>query len=247
MGEFKVCSDSCTVKSWHNKPAKLVFEYLIAKHGSPVNREALMEMLWPEQNPASAANNLKTAVYDLRDTLKELFDPKIPLVQFSQGKYLINPEIEVLTDADEFELRWRNGKKLEKTGDAETSRHEFEAAEALYHGDFLEEELYEEWTIPRREELKDIYLLLLDKLADAAINSGDYESCVTYCHKILAKDTCREDTYRMLMQCYSRLGQKQNSLRWYEKCKLTMQRELGSPLTPETESLHKRLMSGENL
>jgi hypothetical protein len=41
---------------------------------------------------------------------------------------------------------------------------EYEIAESLYQGDFPEEDLGEDWLIPRREGLKDSYLVILDRL-----------------------------------------------------------------------------------
>ena len=93
--------------------------------------------------------------------------------------------------------------------------------------------------------LKDIYLLIINKLADYSINNSDYENCITYCHKILEKDNCREDTYRMLMSSYNRLRQKNNALRWYEKCRQALITELGSTPSAETIELLNRLKRDE--
>ena len=134
---------------------------------------------------------------------------------------------------------------LEKEGKLAEAIKEFELAEALYRDDYLEDEPYEEWTLLRREALKDTYVTILGKLADHSIGAADYESCIIYCQKILVKDPCREDAYRRLMRCYSRLGQRNRALRWYEICRRTIQAELDTTPDRETTTLYHRLLRGE--
>jgi PAS domain S-box-containing protein len=248
LGPLNICSSNKKIQLWQSLRAKAIFEYLITKRRTPVSRDVLMEAIWPDYPEKAAANNLKTSIHDLRQTLAGLFDAaNYSFIVYSQGGYLINPDVELMVDAEEFERLWTHGKRLEKNAGISEAIGDFEKAEALYQGDYLEDELYEEWTMPRREALKDIYLLLVNKLAEHSMTMSDYESCITYCHRILAKDACREDTYRRLMSCYSRLGQKNNALRWYDNCRQTIKSELNSPLAPETIALYNRLVKGETI
>ena len=206
-----------------------------------------METLWPNHNPEAASNNLKAAMHGLRQTLGQVFNKRdgFPYVLFIQGSYLMNPEIELWLDVEQFEQHWALGRRLEREGKQAEAMQEFELAEALYRGDYLEDEPYQEWTLLRREALKDTYVPILGKLADYSMGTTNYEDCVTYCQKILAKDTCREDTYRRLMRCYSRLGQRNRALRWYKICHRTIQAELDNAPDHETTTLYHRLLKGE--
>ncbi len=124
---------------------------------------------------------------------------------------------------------------------------EFEKAEALYRGDYLEDDPYEEWTLLRRKSLKDTYLIIPGKLAGFSACTSDYESCIHYSQKILAKDPCREDTYRRLMYCYAKLGQRNRALRWYEICRKTSRAELDAEPENETTELYNRILKDEDL
>jgi PAS domain S-box-containing protein len=248
LGSLRVCSSSKQIQQWQSLRAKSVFEFLVSKRKSPVIKDKLMEALWPEYNARAAANNLKTSIHDLRQTLAPLFEsPDFPCVLFSNDAYLINPEIDLSIDAEDFEKLWITGKKFEKEGKSGEAIRAFETAEALYQGDYLQDELYDEWIVPKRESLKDIFLLILNKLSDHSMNTADHESCINYCHKILDIDNCREDAYRLLMCCYSRLGQKSKAVRWYENCLKTLNSELNNPPSDETNLLYARLKKGEIL
>lgn len=106
----------------------------------------------------------------------------------------------------------------------------------------MEENPYEEWTLLRREALKDTYLAVLGKLADYSLQAADYESCIVYCQKTLVRDACREDAYRRLMRSYSRLGQRYQALRWYRICKRVIQTELETSPDPETVALYHQIL-----
>ncbi len=249
LGRFEIRSAWKQVERWQSVKAKSVFQYLMTKPREPVIKDVLMEALWPDFDPQAASNNLKAAVHGLRQTLGSLFNKKesFPYVLFLQGSYLTNPEIELRVDVEEFEQHWVLGRRLEKEGKLGEAMREFELAEALYRGDYLEDEPYEEWTLLRREALKDTYVIILGKLADHSMATADYESCIIYCQKILAKDPCREDAYRRLMCCYSRLGQRNRALRWYEICRRTIQAELDATPDHETTALYHRLLRDEPL
>lgn len=244
LGRFEVNSEWKQVKRWQSVKAKAVFQYLMTRPREPIIKDVLMETLWPDCDPQSASNNLKAAIHGIRQTLGRLFDNKgsFPYVHFLQGSYLMNPEVELWVDVENFEQHWIRGRHLERGGDLPKAIKEYELAEALYRGEYLEDEPYEEWTLHRREALKDTYLTILGKLADHTLETIDYESCISYCQKILAKDPCREDAYQRLMRCYSRLGQRNRALRWYEICCRTIQTELDTTPQHETTTLHDQLL-----
>ena len=54
-----------------------------------------------------------------------------------------------------------------------------------------------------------------------------------------------KDAYRQLMRCYSRLGQRNRALRWYEICRRTIQAELDVTPDQETTALYHQLLRNE--
>ena len=249
LGRFEIYNGSERIERWQSVKSKEILQYLLTKPREPILKDTLIDILWPDCSIKAANNNLKAAVHGLRQSLSNLFqsNPVAPCVLNIQGSYLINPEIELQIDVEKFEKHFRLGRHFEKTGNIRQAVEEFEEAEALYGGDFLEDEPYEEWTLLRREALKDTYLFILSKLADHAILENDPENCILYCQKILGKDPCREDAYRRLICCYSRLGQRNRAIRWYEICRLTIEKELDSPPDTQTRTLYEQLLKGETL
>ena len=208
-----------------------------------------MEVLWPGCEPQLANNNLKAAVRALRQTLSlpHGLSEDFGWVLFHDGNYMINSQADVWVDTEQFESHWNLGWRLEKEGRISEAIAEYRSAESLYRGEFLEEDPYEDWTLLTRESVKDIYFSILSKLGDYYMESGDYENTIGYCHKIIAKDPCREDAYRRLMCAYVKLGNRNRALHWYKICERTIKAELDLPPDPQTVELYHKLLNDEPL
>ena len=247
LGSFEVRLDNSRVDQWSSLKAKSVLKYLLAQRGRPVPRDVLMETLWSGWCSELAGSNLRAAVHALRRTFSRFSGNgnNFSCILFIGGNYILNPALSIWMDDLEFERHWITGRRLEKEGNPDESIKEYTLAEGLYRGDYLEDDLYEEWTLQHREALKDIYLAILGKLAENSAQVADYESCISYCHKMLAKDPCCEKGYRWLMRSYSRLGRRSRALHWYRICEKTVRTNLDIALEGRTAALYYRLSQDE--
>jgi DNA-binding SARP family transcriptional activator len=244
LGQFRVYQDDQLITDWPSGKGKCIFKYMIANRGRPVPKEVLMDLFWRESDPDSARNNLNVAIYGLRQALRAT-RPDFSHIIFQDDHYLLNSSMALWVDAEEFVEHYEAGRKLENTGRASRAKKEYEVAEGLYQGDFLEEDLYEDWPMPRREGLKDNYLVILDRLSRYYLVAERYAACIHLCRRILAKDDCREDAHRRLMRCYSRQGQRNLALRQYHLCAETLAQVLDVFPMRETEALYSQIRQGE--
>jgi DNA-binding SARP family transcriptional activator len=235
FGRFEVYRDGQAIQTWRRRAARTLLKYLVAQHG-PVHRDVLLELLWPELASASALNSLRVTLHSLRRALAP--GDADPIINLG-AVYFLNPAAAVWVDADVFTAHFETGLRLERQAHVEAAAREYAAAEFLYRDDFLVEDLYEEWTVLRREELRDQYLLVLTKLAQYCLATGDPEGCIVRCHKLLNKEPCNEDAYQRLMRSYALLGQYGRAAHWYELCERTLRKELDVEPSPETRRLYR--------
>jgi DNA-binding SARP family transcriptional activator len=249
LGSFEVSLASGKIDTWRSSKAKSLLKFMTSHRKGPFPRDVLIETLWPKAAPDLANNNLKAAIYALRQTLTPVHADRNDFshILAQDGNYAINPDVQLWVDAEEFEHHWATGRSLEKEGETDRAAVEYAAAETLYRGDFLQDDPYEDWTLLRREALKDTYLAILGKLGDYFMMAEDYDSAIVYCQKIIAKDSCREDAYRRLMRCHGRLGQRNRALHWYRICERTIKTELDLPPDRRTAALHEQLVNDEPL
>ena len=247
LGTFKVRAGWMTIQHWYSIKAKSLLKYLISQQGRSVSKEVLMEALWPGCEPQLANNNLRAAVRALRQALCQPYctGSNFAWVLFQDGNYMINSKVDVWTDVRQFEYHWIRGLQLERLGESSKAIIEFESAEAVYRGDYLEDDQYEDWTLLRREALKDTYLALLGKIGNYFMEIGDYQSAIGYCQKTISRDCCREDAYRRMMICHSRLGNRNRALVWYKLCERTINAELGLSPDRQTQTVYQQLLKDE--
>lgn len=240
LGKFRLEVHGVLVKTRGRSNALKILKFL-AQRRRPCASEVLMETLWPENEVKATANRLRVEIHTLRQILTA--NIKAPdVIVYHDGCYELNSDIDFWSDADEFEAFWHQGVRFEADGDYREAARCYEQAARLYVGDYLEEDLYEEWTLFRRESLRDGYLYLLGKLAGWCAEEGNYGGCISYSHRMLAQDPYREDAYRLLMRCYADLGQKATALHWYDVCCTNLQKGLDVTPSQETSSLKNRIM-----
>ena len=222
--------------------------------GKPLPKEVFLETFWRDQPVQSANSSFRVAIHKLRQALGNIApgthdtEDRLPEYIISHGSnYSINIEAPLWIDVEEFESQWKAGRALEKSGHFDQAMAAYLSAESLYEGDFLEEDIYEEWTLIKREALVDIYLSILRKISDYYFKAADYDTCIESCQKILAKDYCREDAYQLLIKCYINLGLRSRALRWYRLCESTIRRELDCQVSPETAELYTIITATDQL
>jgi DNA-binding SARP family transcriptional activator len=253
FGHFEVLCDGEPVALGRNGNALTILKYLIANKTRPVSQDHLMGWLWPESNLKKARWSLNSAVHGLRKLLSRC-PPLAPAagqaghhhVLLEEGHYRLCPTIRLSTDVEEFDARYERGLRLEGEGRVREAAAEYEAAVELYGGDYLVEDLYEDWTMVERERLSSAYTDMLGRLAEYYMGAGRPREGIRACYRALEKDRCHEDSHRMLMRCYTRLGLRGRALRQYRICERTLVQEYGMFPSPETNALYERLVGDES-
>ena len=105
--------------------------------------------------------------------------------------------------------------RASRDGDGATARRELEAAEALYGGDFLEEDPYEDWAVPTREEAQATYIGIARSLAASAAEIGDADLATRYYLRILERDPYDESAHLGLVDALRVAGRHGEARRRY--------------------------------
>ncbi len=245
LGEFRVFRGDEEIPSnrWKSKKAKTLFKYLICmRQRGYLSKEILMELLWPDEDPAKTAPRLHATL----PTLRKILEPEIKKGMSSSyllregDSYKLNIGKEGWVDVDEFR---REIEYADKEADSQKQISHLLNAEALYRGDYLEEDPYAEWCDEERINLREEYLKLLSKIISHYESVRDFEKCIEYSRKYLKRDKFAENVYQQLMRYYSHTGNKSMVTRTFERCKENITNDMDYPLSSETEALYKKLVS----
>jgi DNA-binding SARP family transcriptional activator len=237
LGPFQFSIGGSQRGQYIPRQVRTVLEFLVGQGRRPTSRDVLLDLLWPDAIPNVAASRLRVVMHTLRKCVPCDGLGFHELVVTSGNNFMLNPQATVWVDVEEFERHWLNGWRLVKAGQTQEALREYEQAEALYTGDYLEDEPYADWTLLRREALRDAYANILTMLAAMSLEAGDYTGTIIWSQKLLAQDNCREDAYRLLMTSHLRLGQTSRAAHWYKLCAWSLQRELGIEPSEETRAV----------
>jgi predicted ATPase len=134
--------------AWRLKKARELVKLLALAPGHRLHREQAMDVLWRDRGPAAAANNLHQAVHVARRALgAEAIDVRNELLSLAAD-----------VDVDELELAAAYARRVGTPG-------AYGAALALYGGELLPENRYDDWAEARREELASLAVELAEELA----------------------------------------------------------------------------------
>jgi len=243
LGQLKVRLDEVAVADWPSGRGRSLFKYLVTHRHPWPRREQLMDAFWPQAAPTAARNSLNVAVHGLRRAFRA--SAEVPVVVLEDGAYRLGPQLRLWLDVDEFERHVAGGRRAEAAGDPAGAAAEYERALALYQGDFLADDPYEDWAQATREHLLLAYLDVLDRLSDLYCGRDQYGACVALGRLLVQRDPCREGGHRRLMRCFTRQGQPHLALRQFQACADALDRELGVDPDPATVALAQRIRRHE--
>ena len=158
LGHFVVHIDGRDVTDALAGRSRTVLQYLVLT-GSPVPRDVLIDVCWPEFDVERGRNNLNVAITGIRRALGYA-----EVVRHRAGTYRLDPDIETSIDVVTFIELLHQAHRLD--GDnAEAAIALYRRAAALYRGELLPEARYCEWLEPRRRFFVHAHLDAVKRLA----------------------------------------------------------------------------------
>lgn len=191
--------------AWQSRKARDLLKLLASRRGRPATRDAAAEALWPGEDPGPLSNRLSVALSTLRKVLDpERSHPPDYFIAADQQSLALRVD-RVDLDVSSFLEAARAGAALASTGSWAAAEPRLREAENLYTGDFLEEDLYEEWPVNCREEARSAAQEVSRLLARAAVDRGDDEDATRYLRRLLERDPYDGDAWTALVGAQLRM------------------------------------------
>lgn len=243
LGSFRVWLGDRELgdKEWQRGKAKELFQLLITKRHQLLPKEEIFEILWPDLDEKAATRDFKVALNALNTALEPHRQARSGtfFIQRHGTSYGLNLASGFELDAVEFEVLIKQG--LEEK-DAGKAAQVLEAGLVLYHGDYLPDRRYDDWCLEERERLQVLFLRGAERLAELLAHEGEYDKAIHWCERIVSKDACWEEAYRLLMYCHIRKNNRRQAIKWYQICKEKLAQELGIAPMPQLTDLYEAAM-----
>ena len=226
-----------------NRSGQMILRYLITQPNYSASTEKLITLGWPEDEPEIARNKLHLAISALRRSLHAGL-PSVTgggYLLYKNHRYFLNPAVPMRTDVQEFLYYYHSGQKK-----AEERIYFYERACSLYHGPFLQEDFYSDWSFVMREKFKNIYILMCKTLSTLYSQIQDYESAIHWATTVLVQDTSDEEAHQQIIQSYVSQGYRSKAIQQYHYCEQILRQELGVQPLPATTQLLQNLLEDHN-
>ncbi len=222
---------------WRQRRAAAIIKLLALEPGHRLHREQLLETLWPDRDPESAANNLRVALHHARQGLERAGAPAGVFLVRDGDSLVLGPHDAVQVDVTRFDQAvtraWQHA-------DPATA----ERAASFYQGDLLPEDPYEDWAAARREALRASYLTLLARLSGMYEVRGDFSRAMAAQERVLAADPLEETAHSSVMRLHAQMGNASLALAHYARFESVLEQELGAAPEPETRELAAAIREG---
>lgn len=232
LGQVEVSRAEARVELPAKKTLALL-AVLALRPGVPFEREWLASLLWPCVAEAQARTSLRQALGHLRKALgSELIGGGVDRVH-------LEPSL-VRVDTAEVEAVLQQ---------PPTER---ERLTELFRGALLEgfpaiEQPFSDWLANERAVLSERVGAALEECLAALSAAGQSARAISVGAHLIALDPTRESTHRALMRLYLDAGDKPRALRQYERCRESLERELGLVPSPETERLRQQVLAASSV
>lgn len=232
LGGFRLLRDGETAPAtaWQSKKARDLVKFLIARRGHKTARDVVFDALWPEEDGGGMGNRLSVAM----STARAVLDPdkrRPPEYYLGTDKDAVWLEFDHCgLDVERFLADVAAGLAARRRGDP-TAGAVLTRAEALYVGDFLEEDPYEDWTVSLREEARAAYMAAARALAEDSAGAGEHDLAGRYLLRLLERDPYDEGAHLALVGSLTAAGRHGEARRWYRTYCARMA-DLGVEATP---------------
>jgi WD40 repeat protein/DNA-binding SARP family transcriptional activator len=193
---------------------------LVLHRGEAVSIDRLIDQLWGERTPATAAKTVQVYVSHLRKALGAGV-----IVTERRGYWLaVEPE---QVDAGRFEALRVEGRRALADGDAVRARERLCSALGLWRGEPLADFSYEPFAQGAIGRLQEARLAALEDRIEAELALGGDRELIPEIESLIASNPLRERLRGQLMLALYRAGRQADALSVYRETSELLREELG--------------------
>lgn len=178
---------------WRTAKTEQLFLYLVQYEGREVNKNFLIELLWPDLEQEKAYKQLYTSIYNIRKTL-ELYRDHIHIKSISDGYMLIFEDVDI--DVKQFETFIDAASLL-----SEKTVVDYERTLAIFTGDYLETYDYI-WAEGMRHRLQLKWIRTALQVVSWYYEKSEFPRALALSQEILMRYPLEEEAHFFAMKIY---------------------------------------------
>ena len=243
LGPLEVSDEGRRVEIGGHKQRALLASLLLHAN-EVVSLDRLIDELWGETPPPTAAKTLQAQVSRLRRSLNGDEDPAAhmrgPLQTRGHGYVLTVEPGQV--DADRFQGMLEEARRARAEGKPEDAAEELRRALALWRGPALADFAYESFAQTEIARLDELQLTALEERIEADLALGRHAELVGELEALVARHPLRERLRGQLMLALYRSDRQAEALHAYQEFRLALAEELGLEPSQGLQRLERQIL-----
>ncbi|MBI4781655.1 MAG: AAA family ATPase [Oscillatoriophycideae cyanobacterium NC_groundwater_1537_Pr4_S-0.65um_50_18] len=235
LGGFSLTGEGASLAGILTSRSQVLLAYLILHRHVSQPRQRLASQLWSDSTDTQARTNLRKELSHLRRVLPSL--DQLLLIDARSLQW--QPSIPFTLDVTQFEEAIQSARTTPSLAQSALER-----ALELHHSDLLPD-CEDEWILPERDRIQQMYVRAVEQLIDLLKTQQDYQSALNYAQQLLRVDPLNESTYCTLMQLHGLSGDRANALQIYHRCMSVLREEFGVDPSLTTRKLYQLLLEDE--
>jgi DNA-binding SARP family transcriptional activator len=219
-----------------------VLAMLLLHANEAVTRDVIVDELWGESPPPTAAKVLQNCISALRKELPAGAET-LRTMGTSYALQLAPGEL----DRDRFEHALAKGRAALAGGDSEAAAEQLRGALALWRGAPLCDFAYEHFAQEEIVRLEELHLAALEDRIEADLARGRGEELVPELESLVGRHPVRERLRRQQMLALYRSGRQAEALAAYRDARQALLGELGIEPTRALQELEKAILAQDPL
>jgi DNA-binding SARP family transcriptional activator len=215
---------------------------LLLHRNEVVSVDRLIDELWGERPPPTAAKGLQVYVSQLRKELQEGGAANGDMLVTRSNGYVLNVGADEL-DVSRFERALSAGERALAAGEPDRAAQRLGQGLALWRGPPLADFTYEPFAQHEIARLEELRLVALEQRIDADLALGRHVQVIGELEALVREHPLRERIRCQLMLALYRCGRQAEALETYRSGHRAMSDELGLEPGPELRDLQAKILA----
>ena len=221
---------------------RALLAHLVARRGSMVPASEIIDALWGDEPPRSAAKSVQTFVARLRNALDPERVSGTGVIRTEGPGYRLDVDASAV-DAERFTGLITVGRTALRDGRDRVAGEALGEALALWRGPAYAGFESAPWAQAEARRLEELRLDAADDLLAVRLDLGHTAEVVAEAERRLGEQPLRERIWCLLVLALYRAGRQADALAAYERARRTLADELGVDPGPELRELHAKVLA----
>jgi LuxR family transcriptional regulator, maltose regulon positive regulatory protein len=227
--------------AWTTRRARDILCFIASRRHRRASKDAIIDAFWGETDLEVVEKNFHPTVSHIRKALNSNQALKQNFLLYRDGDYQFNAEFSYRIDIEEFDRLLAEGESARRAHQFDDCIKAYEAAIALYRGEFMQGS-YDVWVEEQRSYYNKQHLRLLESLAAVAEKTKDWDRAMQLAQRIIQDDPFREDIHCLLMRAHAAQGNRGAVKEQYESLRRVLTKELGVEPGNEARRTYQELL-----